>query len=184
MFDIDKNIRSAWKGHRVFASWLVQTVNPSVIVDLGVDYGYSTICFALPSIGTVYGVDNFIGTTDSGIKNTQPDVMRAIALAGLTNIEIIKGNFDDVAKTWDKKIDILHIDGLHYYSCVKNDFDTWSPFLSENGVVLFHDVISFAGIRKFWDEVSGNKYLFQHSAGLGVLSKDKSIIDKIKVKYG
>jgi hypothetical protein len=34
--------------------WLVQAVTPDVIVDLGVDHGYSTFCFALPVIGHVY----------------------------------------------------------------------------------------------------------------------------------
>ena len=33
--------------------WLVQAVMPLVTVDLGVDYGYSTFCFALPVIGEV-----------------------------------------------------------------------------------------------------------------------------------
>jgi hypothetical protein len=34
--------------------WLVQATDPEIIVDLGVDYGYSTFCFALPGIGRVY----------------------------------------------------------------------------------------------------------------------------------
>jgi hypothetical protein len=33
--------------------WLVQATMPLVTVDLGVDYGYSTFCFALPVIGEV-----------------------------------------------------------------------------------------------------------------------------------
>jgi hypothetical protein len=33
--------------------WLVQALMPLVTVDLGVDYGYSTFCFALPVIGEV-----------------------------------------------------------------------------------------------------------------------------------
>jgi hypothetical protein len=38
----------------IFAKvWLVQAVAPDVILDLGVDYGYSTFCFALPGLGQV-----------------------------------------------------------------------------------------------------------------------------------
>ena len=33
--------------------WLVQATMPLVTVDLGVDEGYSTFCFALPVIGEV-----------------------------------------------------------------------------------------------------------------------------------
>lgn len=49
------------------------------------------------------------------------------------NVTFIKGLFDDVAKTWDKKIDILHIDGDHAYESVKHDYETWSPFLKRMG---------------------------------------------------
>ena len=50
-----EDIPSAVKGHRKFIEWLVEYVNPKTIVELGVDYGYSTFVFsnALP-----YGLNN------------------------------------------------------------------------------------------------------------------------------
>lgn len=59
--NLDDTPATAWTGHRQFAEWLVKFVNPKVIVDLGVDYGYSTFSFAIPRIGHVYGIDNFSG---------------------------------------------------------------------------------------------------------------------------
>ena len=52
---------SAWKDNTDFAVKLVETFNPKVIVELGVDYGYSSFCFAYPKIGHVYGLDWFKG---------------------------------------------------------------------------------------------------------------------------
>lgn len=52
-------IKSAWKGHELFAVWLVKKLKPLVIVDLGIDYGFSTFVFVIPGIGKVYGIDHF-----------------------------------------------------------------------------------------------------------------------------
>ena len=44
----------------------------------------------------------------------------------INNVHIIKGYFDDAAKDWNKPIDLIHIDGLHTYDAVKNDFNTYN----------------------------------------------------------
>jgi predicted O-methyltransferase YrrM len=51
--------RVSLEGHEDFAVRLVEHLKPKVVVDLGVDYGFSTFAFALPNIGTVYGIDWF-----------------------------------------------------------------------------------------------------------------------------
>jgi hypothetical protein len=43
-----------WFGHRGFAEWLVGTVKPSVVVDIGANEGYSTFVFA----STLIALDN------------------------------------------------------------------------------------------------------------------------------
>ena len=61
---------SAWLGHMKFAHWLSKLLNPSVIVDLGVDYGHSTFSFASANKGIVYGIDSFNGDIQACFKNT------------------------------------------------------------------------------------------------------------------
>lgn len=186
--DLFNSIPSAWTGHRDFAKWLVEFMDPVVIIDLGVDYGYSTFCFAEGNKGIVFGVDSFEGDQHTGFRNTYDELMENIKWVkkyhSIDNIEIIKSSFDEVAKNISIiSVDILHIDGLHTYEAVKHDYETWSPKLSENSVVLFHDIESFEGVKKFWNELPGHKYEFKHSAGLGVLAKDEKIIQAIKEKY-
>ncbi len=102
----------------------------------------------------------------------------------LDNLEIIKGYFDEVAKEWDKEIDLLHIDGLHDYANCKNDCDTWSPFLKENGVIIFHDTISNPdGVGVFFSQLEVPKVNFTNSAGLGVASKNVDLIEEIREKF-
>jgi predicted O-methyltransferase YrrM len=177
-----QEITTAWTDHVVFAQWLVNRINPKVIVDLGVDYGYSTFSFAIPQIGHVYGIDCFEGDCNSGIRNTLENVNESKKNLELYNITFIKGYFDEIAKVWDKPIDILHIDGFHTYESVKNDYETWSKFLNDDGIILLHDTMlddENFGIKKFFEEIDLPKVNFTCSYGLGVISKNKEMIEEI-----
>ena len=187
-----EDLHTCWKGHRGFAEWLVSYLKPKVTVDLGVDWGFSTFCFAMPRIGHVYGIDSFegdpyAGHRDDSIYNLVLHKQEKLHLKD--NVTFIKGYFDDVAKTWDKKIDILHIDGDHSYESVKNDFETWSKFVNDDGVILFHDTCveelngNKYGVKKFFDEIDLPKCTFTHTFGLGVVSKNKNIIELIQNNF-
>ena len=192
--NLDDTPATAWSGHRNFAEWLVKFLNPKVIVDLGVDYGFSTFSFAIPRIGHVYGIDNFIGDDFVGEDTERYKYdfvsMKREKLHLQDTITFIEGTFDEVAETWDKKIDILHIDGSHHYEDVKKDFETWSKFVSDDGVILMHDTCleqyegKEYGVKKFFDELDMPKFTFTHSFGLGVVSKNSAIIDEIKNNLG
>ena len=181
---------TAWLGHGKFAIQLVAELKPKTIVDLGVDFGFSTFCFAYPKIGYVWGIDCFEGDYHAGSKNTYAVVISQRAILrqkyGIHNVNIVKGYFNDVAKEWETKpdtaIDILHIDGLHTYDACKEDFETWSKFLSPDGVVLFHDTISFKDdVGRFFEEIPGDfKLNFQHSYGLGVWTPSENTYEKLQ----
>jgi predicted O-methyltransferase YrrM len=98
---------------------ITQFQNPN-IVELGIDYGYSTFVFVNAlmnnlSTGKFYGIDLFQGDKHDGVRDTYQEVMGKIGLNKLTNIEIIKGEFTEQSKKCQMSIDILHIDGLHTY---------------------------------------------------------------------
>ncbi len=180
---------TAWGGHRRFAEWLVFNLKPRVIVDLGVDWGFSTFTFGIPRIGEVYGIDNFSeylpqhGESPDKKYNYVMDKRKKLLLED--NVHIIRDSFSNVAKTWDKKIDILHIDGNHSYESVKEDFETWSKFVSDDGVILMHDTCVLDkpetfGVNKFFNEIDLPKINFTHTYGLGVVSKNKNLIEKIQ----
>lgn len=184
------DVFSCWKGHRNFADWLVRTVKPKVTVDLGIDWGFSMFSLALPRIGKVYGVDNFTGDAFIGPQDSEMKyhfVMNKVEKLFLQDtIEVIKGDFNEVAETWDKKIDVLHIDGDHAYESVKRDFETWSKFLSDDGIIIMHDTCveeideKEYGVKKFFEELDWPKVNFTHTFGLGVVSKNKELIEFIE----
>lgn len=167
-FDLHR-IPSAWKGHEAFARWLVQQMRPAVIVELGCDYGFSTIALAQPGLGIVYGIDRFLGPPD---RNTLQLCQANIAAAGVKNIELIKADFREMAKSWSKPIDLLHIDGNHAYDDVRIDFEQWTRHVRNGGVILMHDTRSFPqDVGRFFNEIPWVKFEFQHANGLGVILK-------------
>jgi predicted O-methyltransferase YrrM len=173
-----------WSDHRNFADWIVRRKQPQTVVDLGVDYGYSTFCFGLPEIGHIYGIDSFEGDEHAGIRDTYDYVLEKQKELELNNITFIKGFFDDVVKTWNKPIDILHIDGLHTYEAVKNDFEKWSPFVKEDGIILMHDtMVEEFCVKDFFKEITLPKTNFKHCNGLGVVSKDINLINEINKNF-
>ena len=186
MEQILETIPTGWKDHITFAQWIVKRKNPEVIVDLGVDWGYSTFCFALPEIGHIYGIDSFEGDEHAGIHNTYDYVLEKQKELQLDNITFIKGYFNEVAETWNKPIDILHIDGFHTYEAVKNDYETWSKFVKDDGIILFHDTMVFDrkfGVHKLFSKINLSKTNFKFSYGLGVISKDQDLINEINTEF-
>ena len=83
----------------------------------------------------------------------------------------------------DNSIDLLHIDGLHTYDAVKEDFSTWYPKVKPGGIVLFHDVmakIKDFGAWKYFEELESEHeevFKFYHGFGLGVIRKPGGVRD-------
>jgi hypothetical protein len=178
--DLLGSITTAWVGHKNFAIWLASTSGAETIVDLGVDFGYSTFCFAYGCPGIVYGVDAFEGDPYTGFRDTYEHVLQMSARLGLSNVQITRGDFNAVAGAWRRPIDILHIDGNHTYQAVKNDYLSWKRFLTPAGVVLFHDTcVAQFGVRRLFDEITLPKVNFGNSNGLGVVSADSRLIEEI-----
>ena len=186
--EILSNIPSGWnfppRSHNYFIQWLLNETNPFTIVDLGVDYGYSSFLMSYLTDAHVYDIDCFETNVHGPRQNEDYQfVLDMKDRLNLNNLFIYKNYFNDVAKTWNKTIDILHIDGLHDYKNCKNDYFTWLKFVDpSHGVVLFHDTVSnLNDVGKFFEEeVCLPKMNFINSCGLGVASYDGSLINKIK----
>jgi predicted O-methyltransferase YrrM len=183
-FELITKNPTAWLGHGEFAIKLVETFKPSIILDLGVDFGYSTFCWAYPKIGKVYGVDMFKGEQHpegrdaynifSSVKNELEKEF------SVNNIEIIVDDFVNLHKRWTDTIDILHIDGDHSYEAVSRDFHMFSKFVSDDGIILFHDTISYKDtVGKFFQELDGYKVNKMDWYGLGIYTKSSDTFKKI-----
>ena len=68
-----------------------------------------------------------------------------------------------IEQTQNSKFDLIFIDGDHLFDKVMEDFNTYSKFLSNRGVVVFHDIHpnhkfkDTYGVRQVWDGLIGQK---------------------------
>ena len=79
----------------------------------------------------------------------------------------------DYVKEWKLPIDILLIDGAHDYDNAKLDFDNYSPFVKEGGLILMHDICHGEpyGVGKFFNEIKWPKIALAYFAGMAIIQK-------------
>jgi MMP 1-O-methyltransferase len=147
-----------------------------VIVEIGSWKGKSTICLAKGSKAgnnvKVYAIDPHTGS--SRYREKYGDVWsfeefkENIRRAGVEDIVIpIVKTSENAARDWDgKPVELLWIDGAHEYEMVKLDFDLWSPYLIEGGIIAFHDTIGWPGSKKV---VKENIYKSHNFANVGFI---------------
>ena len=181
LFEVNEFFRSAWIGHAPFLKFLIRELKPKSFVELGVHNGFSYFlaCQAIVECGLetkAFAIDHWQGDSQAGYfeDTVYEDVVRVNEKYSRFST-LLKMRFQDaIASFGDKSIELLHIDGFHSYESVKEDFESWLPKLSPNGIVLIHDIHVHRnnfGVYKFWDEVK-NAYKtieFVGSHGLGVV---------------
>lgn len=182
-------VDSAWLEHAPFAFWIVKTVRPKTLIELGTfsGYSYSAFCQAVQYFGLptrCFAIDTWKG--DAHTAYYPEYVFEEFSEYHNTHLNsfssLIRAEFDSARPYFaDNSVDLLHIDGFHSYEQARLDFETWKAALSDSGVVLFHDVNvrerNF-GVWRVWHELSQTypSFEFLHGHGLGVLGvgKDQS----------
>jgi len=179
---------SAWIGHIPFASWVIKELSPKVFVELGTHTGTSYFTFC-QSVGEgdlatkCHAVDTWQGDEHAGHYDDR--IFRGVTDYNsdhyATFSQLLRMTFDDATNYFsDHSVDLLHIDGLHTYEAVRNDFDKWLPKMTSGGLIIFHDTNVRErdfGVWKLLEELR-NCYPcnleFTHSYGLGVVQIDRS----------
>jgi methyltransferase family protein len=173
---------SAWIEHVPFAFWVIEAAAPRFFVELGTHYGVSYFAFCqsadrLELDMQSYAIDTWSGDEHAGVYG--PEVLGLVQEHNRNFYSsfsrLVQSTFDEALEYFaDGTIDLIHIDGLHTYDAVKQDFESWLPKLSTRAVVLFHDTNVRErdfGVAKLFEELREEYPYFEflHGNGLGVL---------------
>jgi predicted O-methyltransferase YrrM len=115
-----------------------------LLVELGVWHGVSTsrLRRAMDPDGVLYAVDPY-PSGRLGFSFPQFIARREVAKAGGGNVEWVpKSSLDaarDLHPVLGGRIQFLFIDAGHEYEDLQADWEAWSGFLIEGGVVALHD---------------------------------------------
>ena len=155
---------------------LARSIKPKVCVEIGSARGKTACAVGLAlrrnGGGKLYAIDPHSVTTwnDKDSVDSFAIINAHLQKAELTEwVEIVRKTSGDAAKGWNKKIDLIFIDGDHSYEGVKADWELFLPHLSEFGVVVFHDTLwdlrpdgqhdrADMGVPRFVDELRAAGY--------------------------
>lgn len=120
----------------------------SNIVEIGSYLGTSACFLALGN------KNNQVFCVDTWKNETMPEGLRDTFFEFKNNtkkhnnIIPLRGKSQEVAIKFNKKIDLLFIDGDHSYQGVKTDFDFWLPKCKSNAIIIFHDIGYAKGVNR------------------------------------
>lgn len=138
-----------------------------VIVEIGSFKGKSTVMLA--KIAERYGLGPVVAIDPHNFHNAEleehrstpeatsyDEFLRSIESAGVAPyVEVHRAFSTEVAKSWNRPIRLLWIDGDHSYAGAKADFDGFTPYVVPGGFVALHDALhEFPGpIRVFVEDI-------------------------------
>jgi predicted O-methyltransferase YrrM len=125
---------------------------PQNIIELGTCLGITTIYLqkAAPE-AKVYTLE--------GSPATAEIAKEIFTKAGLNNIELIIGNFDDtlpgIIDSLDK-LDFVFVDGNHQKEATLNYFNWCLPKVHEGTLLIFDDIYWSEGMKEAWAEIKAH----------------------------
>jgi predicted O-methyltransferase YrrM len=146
--DILKRSVSNRKKSRILFQ-VAKFLNPDYIVELGTSLGITAITFSLASPHSRI-------LTVEGSPEIAEIARENFTLAGLTNIEIRIGRFEDELPRLAAEISspfLAYIDGNHCYSATINYFTIFIDKLDSQSCIIIDDIHWSNEMEKAWEEI-------------------------------
>jgi predicted O-methyltransferase YrrM len=131
---------------------LAAFTQPTNIIELGTCLGITTIYLqqAAPN-AKVYTLE--------GCPQTAGVAKEVFERAGLNDINIITGNFDDTlggVLDSQEKLDFVYIDGNHQRDATLRYFEWCLPKVHEDTMLIFDDIYWSDGMKQAWEQIKAH----------------------------
>lgn len=167
LFSREGSLITPWQFQSELKGFLTiyEELKPKCAMEIGTANGGTLFCHCrlAAADATIISVDLPGGKFGGGYPDWKTPVYSEFALPG-QNLHLVRASSHDAATVEKvrtilngKQLDYLFIDGDHTYAGVKKDFELYSPFVRQGGVVVFHDVVPHQGssckVDEFWNEI-------------------------------
>lgn len=142
---------------------IVLEEKPEVVVEIGLHNAISAHAILAALATNKKGKLHSIDIKDFSNNVSDPELKEYL--------EFHLADSKEFHKTWDKQIDVLHIDGDHSYETCKADFENYYPFVKPGGFIFIHDVVHWKGCTKFYEEIEDPKIFFPWYDGMAIIQK-------------
>lgn len=127
-------------------------LQPKNIIELGTCLGVTTIYLQkAAATAKVYTLE--------GSPETAAVAKNEFSKAGLNNIELVTGNFDDTLPgiiSGLDKLDLMFVDGNHQKDATLKYFEWCLPKVHENTLLIFDDIYWSEGMKQAWAEIKAH----------------------------
>ena len=108
-------------------------------VEIGCLDGYSSALILQASKLHLTSVDPFVPDSMESSLKGDPLKYTENTATFKPRGRLIKDYSWNVVKTWTEPLEFLFIDGDHNYSAVVRDYQDWTPFIKQGGLLAVHD---------------------------------------------
>lgn len=131
---------------------MIDYYGPKQIIELGTSLGITTAYLA-----SAYPAAKV--TTFEGSNAIAKIAGHNHQLLGLTNIDLIEGNFDEELPRWlaqNKKVDFAFIDGNHAYKPTMAYFEALLDVVEDHSILVFDDIHWSKEMEAAWAQISAH----------------------------
>ncbi|RFZ83542.1 SAM-dependent methyltransferase [Mucilaginibacter terrenus] len=158
-------------------------VKPRNIVELGT-------CLGITSLYLHEAAPEAKVFTLEGCPQTAGVAKEVFERAGVNDIELVTGNFDDTLDSVlskQEQLDLVYIDGNHTKAATLNYFNQCLPRVHENTLLIFDDIYWSDGMKEAWAEIKAHPRVMitvdLFWIGLVFFKKDRAQKEHFKIRF-
>lgn len=131
---------------------LAAFTKPTNIIELGT-------CLGITTVYLQHAAPNAKVYTLEGCPRTAGIAKDVFKRAGLNDINVITGNFDDTlgnVLNSQEKLDFVYIDGNHQRDATLRYFEWCLPKVHEDTMLIFDDIYWSEGMKQAWEQIKAH----------------------------